>query len=40
MVTKQPKWKTVEYSRNQIIKAGKIIKKDNRCFIDNFKLKG
>ena len=29
MVTKQPKWKTVEYSRNQIIKAGKIIKKDN-----------
>lgn len=27
MVTKQPKWKTVEYSRNQIIKAGKIIKK-------------
>ena len=29
MVTKQPKWKTLEYSRNQIIKAGKIIKKDN-----------
>mgnify|MGYP004474004001 CR=1 FL=1 len=25
---KQPKWKTVEYSRNQIIKAGKIVKKE------------
>lgn len=25
---KQPKWKTVEYSRSQIIKAGKTIKKD------------
>lgn len=29
MFTKQPKWKTVEYSQNQIIKAGKIIKNDN-----------
>lgn len=26
-IVKQPKWKKVEYSRNQIIKAGKIIKK-------------
>lgn len=26
-IVKQPKWKTVEYSRNQIIKAGKTIKK-------------
>lgn len=26
---KQPKWKTVEYSRSQIIKAGKTIKKEN-----------
>ena len=25
---KQPRWKKVEYSRNQIIKAGKTIKKD------------
>ena len=28
-IVKQPKWKTVEYSRSQIIKAGKTIKKDN-----------
>ena len=28
MITKQPKWKTVEYSRSQIIKAGKTIKND------------
>ena len=27
MFTNQPKWKTVEYSRSQIIKAGKTIKK-------------
>ncbi len=26
---RQPKWKTVEYSRNQIIKAGKTVRKDN-----------
>lgn len=26
-IVNQPKWKTVEYSRNQIIKAGRIIKK-------------
>lgn len=29
MITNQPKWKSVEYSRNQIIKAGKTIKNDN-----------
>lgn len=28
-IVKQPKWKTVEYSRSQIIKAGKTIKKAN-----------
>lgn len=28
-IIKRPKWKTVEYSRSQIIKAGKTIKKDN-----------
>lgn len=27
MITNQPKWKIVEYSRSQIIKAGKTIKK-------------
>lgn len=26
---KQPRWKKVEYSRNQIIKSGKIVKNDN-----------
>lgn len=25
----QPRWKVVEYSKNQIINAGKTIKKDN-----------
>lgn len=29
MITNQPKWKSVEYSRNQIIKAGKTMKNDN-----------
>lgn len=29
MITNQPKWKIVEYSRNQIIKAGKTIKNNN-----------
>ena len=29
MITNQPKWKSVEYSRSQIIKAGKTIKNDN-----------
>ena len=28
-IIKQPKWKTVEYSRSQIIRAGKIVKNDN-----------
>lgn len=28
-IIKQPKWKIVEYSKNQIIKAGKTIKKEN-----------
>ena len=27
-IIKQPRWKKVEYSRNQIIKAGKTIKKE------------
>lgn len=29
MITNQPKWKIVEYSRSQIIKAGKTIKKED-----------
>lgn len=35
-IVKQPKWKTVEYSRSQIIKAGKTIKKADAA-IDEIK---
>ena len=28
-MSNQPKWKKVEYSRNQIIKAGKIVKRND-----------
>lgn len=28
MDIKQPRWKEVEYSRSQIIKAGKIVRKE------------
>ena len=44
MSIKQPRWKTVEYSRNQIIKAGKAIKteddnneKEEIAIIDNWR---